>query len=86
MNDTQEGKISYEKLLIQACHLKNENNLRLQAKGKCERIIHEPYGKKEYTEKKNIHSVRQTNRSRFGLQPFARNYSHDRKYSKSAWL
>ena len=86
VNDTQEGRISYKKLLIKACHLKNENNLRLQAKGKCERIVHESYGKKEYTEKKNIHSVRQMYRSRFGLQPFAGNYSHDRKYSKSAWL
>ena len=30
--------------------------------------------------------MRQTYRSRFGLQPFAGNYSHDRRYSKSSWL
>ena len=42
------GKKIYRKILIEACHRKNEANLRTHAKGKCERINDEQYGKKEY--------------------------------------
>ena len=56
------------------------------AQGKCARIINETYGKKDYVKKKNIHNVRQQFRARFGLQPFAGNYSHDRRFAGSQWL
>ena len=45
-NLTKLGKTSYRKILLPACHKKNEEKLRNFAKGKCERINHEEYGKK----------------------------------------
>ena len=85
-NTTRMSKIDYKKILLSACHAKNEANLRSQAKGKCVRISSETYGKKDYIKQTNIHNVRQTFRSRFGLQPFAGNYSKDRRFQKSSWL
>ena len=60
--------------------------LRLLAIGKCERIIGEDYGKKDYISKKNICDVRQQYRTRFGLEKFAGNYSNDRRFASSDWL
>ena len=54
--------------------------------GKCERINSEEYGKKEYISSKDILSVRQHYRTRFGLQNFAGNYSHDNRFAKTSWL
>ena len=50
----------------------------------CER--HEEDGKINYISHTNIVNVRLCFRSRFGLQPFAGNYSHDGWYAKSGWL
>jgi hypothetical protein len=85
-NETQLNKEDYKLILIQASHLRNEENLRLMAQGKCARILTDTYGKKDYILKKNIHNVRQQFRARYGLQPFAGNYSHDRRFAGSQWL
>ena len=70
-----------------ACHRSNEKCLRSLAKGKCERIGIEEYGRKEYFRSKNIQNVRQQYRTRFGLLPFGGNYSHDKKrFASSNWL
>ena len=58
-NTTKMGKLEYKKVSIEACHYLNEKWLRRKAKGKCERIIHEVYEKKEYLKNKNIYKVRQ---------------------------
>ena len=81
-----EDKQSYLKLVTVAIHLENERRLRLLAHGKCERIIGEDYGKKEYISKKNKFSVRQQYRARFGLEKFAGNYSKDVRFASSEWL
>ena len=60
--------------------------LREKAQGKCVRINTETYGKKTYIGNNNIHQVRQLFRSRFGLQPFAGNYSKDKRFAKTQWL
>ena len=60
--------------------------LRLLAVGKCQRIVGEDYGKKQYISKKNIFNVRQQYRARFGLENFAGNYNNDRRFSSSEWL
>ena len=73
-------------MLDNACHVNNEQLMRNQAKGKCQRILHEKYGKKEYIGHKNIHEVRQHYRSRFGLQPLAGNYSKDKRFARTNWL
>ena len=43
-------------------------------------------GKKEYILKANIKTVRERYRTRFGLLPFAGNYSHDRRFASTNWL
>ena len=58
-NTTDLNKSLYKKYVIEACHAQNEKYLRSQAKGKCERLAHEEYGKKQYFFNKNISSVRQ---------------------------
>ena len=57
-NQTNISKDDYKKLLIQACHTRNEEQLRMMAQGKCARIENESYGRKEYIQKKNIFHVR----------------------------
>ena len=85
-NTVIQDKALYKKTIISACHAKNEDNLRKLARGKCERINHEEYGKKAYFQKKNILNVRQEYRTRFRLQPFGGNYSNDKRFSRSGWL
>ena len=46
----------------------------------------EDYGKKEYISSTNIKTVREQYRTRFGLLPFAGNYSHDRRFASTNWL
>ena len=85
-NTTQVCKGKYVKILNHGLHEKNEQDLRLLAKGKCERFTSEKYGKKDYISNKSIHEVRIQYRSRFGLLAFAGNYQHDKRFAKSNWL
>ena len=85
-NTNSQERTPYKKMLVAACHSSNEKVLRSMAKGKCERIGVEQYGRKEYFSSKNIYKVRQEFRTRFGLQPFAGNFKNDRRYAKTNWL
>ena len=58
------------KLVTAAIDMENEKRLRLLAYGKCERILGEDYGKKDYISKNNILSVRQQYRG--GVSPHIR--------------
>ena len=80
------AKSAYRQKVIQACHIMNEKLLTAQAKGKCERLGHEKYGKKDYLQLKNMYNVRRQYRTRFGLEPFAGNYSKDKRFAKTSWL
>ena len=51
-NSTTMNKCDYKKVVIRACHKKNEEKLRALGRGKCERIQIEDYGKKSYLQKK----------------------------------
>ena len=85
-NSTNLEKVAYGKILTEALHKKNEEKLRFFARGKCERISIEEYGRKDYLEKKNIFHIRQQYRSRFGLLDFAGNYRNNKKYLKTGGL
>jgi hypothetical protein len=85
-NTTFQDRSKYLEFIKVACNLENERRLRLLAVGKCQRIVGEDYGKKEYISRKNIFSVRQQYRTRFGLENFAGNYSNDRRFASSEWL
>jgi hypothetical protein len=86
VNLTNTDKSTYMKIFVEACHKSNEEDLRSLATGKCERISQETYEKKEYILFKNISTARQHYRTRWGMQAFAGNYSHDNRYAKSNWL
>ena len=81
-------KHKYRKILLKACHKENEENLRSKANGKtkCEHIQNEEYGKKNYVDSKQIQYVRKAFRTRFGMNNFAGNYSHDRRFARTDWL
>ena len=66
----------------------NEKRLKKQAEGKkkCERINTEKYEKKSYIENGKIHNVRQLFKTRYGLMPFAGNYSRDKRFARTNWL
>ena len=85
-NTTFQDRSKYLEFIKVACNLENERRLRLLAVGKCQRIVGEDYGKKEYISRKNIFSVRHQYRTRFGLENFAGNYSNDRRFASSEWL
>ena len=86
-NTTCLNKIDYKSILMRACHLKNEYRLRQQATDtKCSRIKNEAYGKQNYVSNSTIEEARNLYRTRFGLQNFAGNYSHNRKFASTDWL
>jgi hypothetical protein len=85
-NTTYLGKNEYKKILLEACHRKNKEDLQVLARGKCERIKWEKYEKKKYISNKTIHSVRMQFRTRFGLQRFGGNYSMDKSFAKTNWM
>ena len=78
----------YRSMLIESCRKKDEERLRDQAIGKekCDKIMLEDYGKKEYMSEQSIDGVRQYFYSRVRMQPFAGNYSKDKRFMKSNWL
>ena len=86
-NETQLSKNNFRSLLLKACHSKNEANILEGATGvKCDRIKTEKYGRKSYITDQTISQCRNWFRTRFGLQEFAGNYSHNNKFSKTSWL
>ena len=73
-NETKMSKVNYRLLVVQACHAKNEERIRLAASNsKCSRIKEENYGKKSYIGTQNIKNCRSWFRTRFGLTSFAGN-------------
>jgi hypothetical protein len=87
-NTTNLSKKEYRELMKLACMVRDEKNLRKMAEGKvkCERIMADLYGKKKYFTKNNIKEGRDIFRTRVGMQPFAGNYGHDKRFSKTSWL
>ena len=88
VHETKLSKKVYRSKVIRACHKVNEKRLKEQAEGKqkCEKIFEESYGKKEYIGNYLIKNVRDIYRTRFGMHPFAGNYSRDRRFARTDWL
>ena len=53
---------------------------------KWSRLKTESYGRKAYLQDTTISQCRKWFRTRFGLQDFAGNYSHSKKFSKTNWM
>ena len=88
VNETLIPKNEYRKIVMKACQMKDEETLTTQAEGKskCEKIMKNNYGMKEYFQNNNIHEARQLFRTRTMMQPFAGNYSHNKAYQRTNWL
>ena len=86
-NTTNLNRNQYRKLVKDACHKENEKLLKATATPvKCSRILTEEYGKQTYIEEGRIEESRKWFKTRFGLNAFAGNFSHDRRFSKTDWL
>ena len=66
----------------------NEARLRNMSenKKKCDRIMEDKYGKKDYILNQSINKARLYFKSRVSMLPFAGNYPNYLKYQKSNWL
>ena len=53
---------------------------------KCARINKEKYGAAVYYKNTTIEDTRKWFKSRFGLQAFAGNFSHNKRFAKTDWL
>ena len=85
-NITTLSKQKYRKIVTDACHERNRQMLLSSAtEVKCARMKTEEYGKKSYIENKTKGEARMWFKSRFGLNNFAGNYSHDRRFAKTDW-
>ena len=85
---TKVSKGSYRKKLVSACLEKNKEKIKSESEGKikCERILTEKYGRKNYVNYEQIHQVRETYKARFGLLSFAGNYKNDKRFSGNGGL
>ena len=85
---TKMSKKSYRSKLTEACHTKNKERIKYESLGKvkCERILAEEYGRKEYVDSELVSHVRDTYRARFGLLPFAGNFKNDKRFSGNGGL
>ena len=88
VNETNMSKKEYKKIVMKACQDKDEGNLRSAAeeKVKCNKIMKEKYGKKEYFKIKNIKEVRNMFKTRVSMLPFAGNYTKDKRFLKTQWM
>jgi hypothetical protein len=87
-NETSMCKISYKKMVTEACQVEQGKRLSKMAEGriKCGRILAEKFEKKEYISNAKISEVRQWFMTRYGMNAFAGNFSHDKRYAKTQWL
>ena len=86
-NETRLSKSEYRKLVTAACHIQNEASIRKEAsEKKCWRIKEEKYGINDYVRNQTISETRKWFRTRYSLQPFKGNFTHDRKYAHTDWL
>ena len=88
VNSTNMSKKDFKMRAIEALKESDEKNLRLLAKKseKCDRIMADNYGRKEYFKNQNIHQTRKYFRTRVSMDRFAGNYSHDRSFARTGWM
>ena len=88
VNKTKLSEKEYKKLIDLALKVKDRDNILKQSedKVKCKKIKEECYGKKSCFAEAKICEVRDLFKTGFGLQPFAGNFSHDRRFARTNWL
>ena len=88
VNTTYLTKNEYKSLVDGAIKRKNEEWLRKEAEGKrkCEKIMKETFGKKNYVTKNKVGEVRNIFKARVGMSEFADNFSKDKRFMRTNWL
>ena len=88
VNTTKMSKKEFKEMAKQACLAKDEEYLRKLANKskKCDRIMEEGYGKKDYFTNQNIFKARKYFITRVSMTRFAGNYTHDQKFKRTNWL
>ena len=82
------GNKTYRKMLLDKCKEKDELELRKLAEGKtkCEKIMVERFGRKQYLSTNILSKARQIFKTRTKMQRFAANFPKDKKFASSNWL
>ena len=85
VNTTYLTKNEYKLLVDGAIKRKNEEWLRKEAEGKqkCEKIMRETFGKKNYITKNKVGEVRNIFKARVGMSEFADNFSKDKRFMRT---
>ena len=88
VNTTSKTKKEFKKIVKKACEIKDEENLRklAQKSKKCERMLEDRFGKKEYLLKQSIYKARKYFTARVGMTRFAGNFSNDLKFKRTNWM
>jgi hypothetical protein len=88
VNTTELSKAEYRKTVTATCHQLNELRLReeMTGKTKCEKILADGYGRKEYFEKTLPGQVREYFATRTSMLAIAGNFSRDRRFKRTDWL
>ena len=88
VNTTELSKTEFRKTVTAACHQMNEVRLCEEMKGqtKCEKILAEGYGRKEYFKKTLPGQVCQYFATRTSMLAIAGNFSPDRRFERTDWL
>ena len=77
----------YRAMVLDHCRKKDEEELRKMGSGqrKCEMIFKEEYGRKKYMRMRTLKEVRSLFCTRVQMQPFAGNYSKDKRFQNTNW-
>ena len=89
INITELSKEDFRKHTTEACHRLNEKRLResMTGKRKCDKILSEGYGRKDYFNKAKPEQVRQFFATRTDMLAIAGNFSGDRRrFQRTNWL
>ena len=88
VNTTELTKSAFRMQVTEACHRLNEERLReeMEGKRKCQKILADGYGRKEYFNKKIPAQVRMYFSTRTDMLAIAGNFSKDRRFQRTDWL
>ena len=65
---------------------KGKTRKEAEGKQKCEKIMRETFGKKNYITKSNVREVRNIFKARVGMSEFADNFSKDKRFMRTMTL
>ena len=65
---------------------KGKTRKEAEAKQKCEKIMRETFGKKNYITKNKVGEVRNIFKARVGMSEFADNFSKDKRFMRTMTL